>query len=164
MLSDWSDAVKPPSSLAVSGNIITELVVDNIGFIGGSVGIGRAIAEGGLGTYRTECVIGTFPLEFCLEFCLELKKLTREVVAPTTTSSVERETIGASLILLTIEPDEEVGWLEHRSELAGFGMSVGVDLEVACKAAARDGEASDRRGVFVSISFIWLYDVAPSAK
>lgn len=44
------EAVKPFSSLETSGNVLGELVVDNLDLIGGFIGVGLATADVGLFT------------------------------------------------------------------------------------------------------------------
>lgn len=126
------EAVKSFPSSDAYGNVLSEVAVDNVGLIDGFIGDGLPIAVVGLVTYRTECVIGTL----FVGFCLDSKRLTREFVAPTTVSSVERDILAGLLTRLSMEFCRGDGWPEFGVELMDFCVLAGVDLEVACKAAA----------------------------
>lgn len=119
-----------PSSDA-HGSVLSELAVNNLGLIGGLIGVGLPIAAVGL-TYRTECVIGIF----AVGVCLDSKRFTRELVAPATVSSVERDVHAWVLTRLSMRFCKGDGWRGFGVELMDFCVLVGVDLEVACRAAA----------------------------
>lgn len=76
-------------------------------------------------------MIGTF----FLWFCLDSKRLTRELVGPTTALSVERDVFASVWPLLSIKLCKGDGRREFGVELRDFCVLAGVDLEVACNAA-----------------------------
>ena len=127
-----SEAVESILYSDASANVPSEVVVLNIGLMDGLIGLGLAIADVGLGTYRTECVTG---ISFG-GFCLDSKSLTREFVAPTMASSLGRDSVAWMLTTFSTFFCKGDGWREFGVELMDFCVLKGIDLEVACKAAA----------------------------
>ena len=96
-------------------------------------------------------------------FCLDSNRLTRELVAPMTASSVERDTVTGVWTPLSMGFRKGDGRREVNVELRELCVLAGVDLAVACNAAANDGDFSrepaafsplpDRRGVTDASAF-----------
>lgn len=95
-------------------------------------------------------------------------------MAPTTAPSVNRDIVAGVSTPLSPKACKGDGRREVGVELRDLCVLTGA-LEVACKAAAQEGDCSrelptvsetpDRRGVFIeSTSCLWPLEVAPSAS